>query len=75
MTVKTISKWVKGTKTCNLISVCKNGGDTRDCFTGWQPMPVKGWFNSSYHVLSQWMRENGWVCVPINIEGITIINH
>lgn len=57
MTVKIISKWRKGTKTCNLIRVCENNGYTRYRFTGWNPMPVKGWFDSSYGVLSQWMGE------------------
>lgn len=66
MTVKIISSWKKGTKICNLISVCKNGERTRYCITGWNPMPVKGWFDSSYGILSQWMRENGWVCIPQN---------
>lgn len=72
MKVKTISKWKKDSKICSLVSVRENGGDTKYCFIGWNPMPVKGWFDSSYGVLNQWLRENGWTCISGNVN-VTII--
>lgn len=74
MTVKIVSKWQKGTNTCKLIRVCENG-EAKYCFTGWNPLPIKGWFNSSYGVLNQWMVNNGWVHVPMIINETTIIGY
>ena len=73
MTVKIISKWRKGNKTCNLVTI-KEGGRILYKFTGWNPKKVKGYFESSYQALSKWMTDSGWSHVPLHINSITIIN-
>ena len=57
-----ISRWRKGNKECNLISKTANtiGKPTLWAFEGWNPLPVKGWFASSYPVLAKWLTDNGW---------------
>ena len=42
---------------------------------GWNPLPVKGWFESSYPILSKWLKKNGWNNLSDQSYPFTVINH
>ena len=63
MDTRMFSRWSNGKKSCTLISkVIKEGNQHKQlwAFEGWNPLPVKGWFESSYPVLKAWLESNGW---------------
>lgn len=74
------SFWINSTtgKMCKLCSVEEMALDgklhTEWYFEGYNPLPVKGKFNSSYPILVDWLRTNGWVrqnkILPINQPDI-----
>ena len=61
----TESVWVKGNQSSHLVriwTVDEETGKESLLFriNGYQPFPVKGWFESSYRFLSAWYIQAGW---------------
>lgn len=62
-TTHIVSKFAKGDKVAVLHSRKRNTEVKRTTefwFTGWNPLPICGAFESTYYVLYQWLKENGW---------------
>lgn len=55
-----MSNWIKGNKKLTLVSY-KRGNKTTWKIVGWNPLPAKGEFESSYSALKDWLDSNGWM--------------
>ena len=63
MDTRMFSRWINGAREFTLVSkTIRAEGNLQTLwkFEGWNPLPVKGWFESSYPVLHKWLTENGW---------------
>lgn len=66
------SSWRKGDKISHLHSV-RDGKEVKFYFTNWNPLPVKGCFNSTYSILRDWLIADGWQPVPVNHRIVLVL--
>lgn len=61
-----VSRYKKGDKVATLTNTTFSNGSKCEVwfrFENWNPLPVKGRFQSTFSVIHQWLIDNGWTPV------------